>query len=54
MRAIIEMITLFILVFQILYNAIIAGTAKFENEGFLLNCLLSAGVFLLFLVEVFA
>ena len=50
--AMLQAIVLFILVFQIIYNAVIAGTAKLENDGFLLNCLLSAIVFFAYLVEV--
>ena len=50
--AIIQAVVLFILVFQIIYNAVLAGTAKLENDGFLLNCLLSAIVFIAYLVEV--
>ena len=50
--SIVQMCILFILVFQIIYNAVMAGTAKSENDSFLLNCLLSAVIFIAYLVEV--
>ena len=53
MREWLGMIGLIILVFQLLYNFVVAGTAKYENDGFLFNGILCTICFVIVFLEVY-